>query len=125
MGGMTASKITTAALVVCLPLTLSACDSGSESKARAAPSSSSSTPTASPTPTFPIATYYRVTAKPGVSDDDLKDAVKDVGKLPGVTAASFNPKTHQLEVEVSAINITKNAPRVYEELAKLGTVSIE
>jgi hypothetical protein len=122
MGSMTASKITVAALAVCLPLALSACDSGSEGTASPSASRASASASASPTPTFPIATYYEVTAKAGLSDKDMNDAVKDIGKLPGVTSASYNPKTHVLAVEVSAINITANAPKVYEELAKLGTV---
>ncbi len=106
-----------------LPLALTACShvakDGGNPRASA---SGSASPSAATTPTFPIATVYQVTAKEGVTDKDLQDAVDKIAKLPGVQAASVNRKLHQVRVDLSAINITKNAPPVYHALEKLGTV---
>lgn len=107
---------------VCLPLALASCDSSGSSKgASVTPSvSGSATPGTRPTG-FPIATVYEVTAKPGVSDKDLQNAIPRLAKLKGVVGVAVHGK-HRLRVELSAIAISQNAPAVYHALERLGSV---
>ena len=58
-----------------------------------------------------------------MSDEDLKDAISKIGKHEGVTSVSLDRQDPQLRVEVSAIAISENAPKIYAELEKLGTVT--
>ncbi|MCW2542514.1 MAG: hypothetical protein JWM40_66 [Frankiales bacterium] len=115
-------------LALCLPLLLSACDGGA-AKTSADPSASvTASSTASPTakatfsPGFPVSSIYIVTAAPGITDQDLKDAVSTIAKHEGVEAASFIGN-HQLRVEMSLTDLVKRSKPVYDELTKLGTVT--
>lgn len=117
-------------VALCLPLVLASCN-GEGSKVGSTPSSSVAAPlsgSASPTPLpsfspgYPVWSVYVVTAKPGVSDKDLQDAVSRLGKLAGVTSASFTGK-HQLRVEMSLTDLVKRGRPVYDALAKLGVVT--
>lgn len=115
-------------VTLCLPLALTSCnDDNQDGPAAARPSASSTTSgSATPNPSFspgyPVASVYVVTAKPGVSDKDLQDAVSRLGKLAGVTSASFTGK-HQLRVEMSLTDLVKRGRPVYDALAKLGVVT--
>ena len=125
---MPTSKSTLLALVLSLPLTLTACDNGGD-KGAAAPSSSSPTASATQTPSatfspgYPVASIYIVTARAGVTDKDLRDAVSTIGKQPGVEAVSFIGK-HQLRVDMSLVDLVKRGKPVYDALVKLGTVTL-
>jgi hypothetical protein len=94
------STTRTLLVAACLPVLLAGCSGSSADKATETPSAAASHPSASPTGPLPVATSYLVTAGKGVSDDDLKRALTDIAKLPGVRAASLVGQ-HRLRVDLA------------------------
>ena len=109
-------------LVACsVPLLLSSC-SGSTAK-RAAPTPTPTTSPSATTAALPVATSYVVTAGAGVTDQDLKNALEPIAKLPGVVGVSLIGN-HMLRVDLTRDQLKDHGAALFAALRKLGTVSV-
>lgn len=117
MAGMSSPRLL---LALCLPLVLTACSSSDEPSARPSASASAS-PSAEAT--IPVATGYVVTARDGVSEQDLKDAVATLSKLHGVVKVSRIGE-RQIRVDLTMKKLPDDGAKIREELKKLGTVTV-
>ncbi|MCW2500668.1 MAG: hypothetical protein JWN87_2344 [Frankiales bacterium] len=106
-----------ALLAACVPLVLSGCsDSGA-----ATPSPTPAAPTS--TATLPVALAYVVTAREGVSDQDLKDALGRLAAMEGVVGASLTGP-RKLRVDLTTAMLPDSGAAIVAELRKLGTVTV-
>lgn len=119
-----------------LPLALGACSgsgdaTGTSPRSPGPAGSTAGNPGAGPSlsahptfsPGYPAASIYIVTAGPGVTDQELKEAMTQIAEHEGVNSVSFIAGKHQLRVEMSLVDLVKRGRPVYDDLTKLGTVT--